>query len=153
MRSLLISLPILISVTGLLTACGEERFSKPEYERLVRSSYADVQQAFRATNVPSLELLGRRVAAAQAALRRSAHRLDDADPPAEVEQENEELVEGLRDYAEQLDELRGAVARGDRAAIRRFNSSLANNEAIERIAEAAEEMKREGYDLGPIAEE
>jgi prephenate dehydrogenase len=144
---------MLVSVTGVLTACGEERFSKPEYERLVRSSYADVQRAFRATNVPSLELLGRRVAAAQAALRRSADRLEDAEPPTEVEEENEELVEGLRDYAEQLDELRAAVARGDRAAIRRFNSSLANNEAIERIAEAAEEMKREGYDLGPIAEE
>jgi hypothetical protein len=153
MRSLLIPVSMFVAVTGVLTACSEERLSKPEYEQLVRSSYADVQRAFRATNVPSLELLGRRVAAAQAELRRSADRLADAEPPAEVEEENEELVEGLRDYAEQLDELRGAIARGDRVAIRRFNSSIANNEAIGRIAEAAEEMKHKGYDLGPIAEE
>ena len=70
-----------------------------------------------------------------------------------VEEENEEIVEGLREYANDLDELREAVVSGNAAAVERFNAEIGQNPAVERIAEAAEEMKFKGYDLGPIAEE
>jgi hypothetical protein len=46
-----------------------------------------------------------------------------------------------------------AAERGDAAAVERFNKEIANNEAVGRMAEAAEEMKFKGYDLGRIAEE
>jgi hypothetical protein len=127
--------------------------SKPEYEQKVRAEYANVQDAFRKTNVTSTKLLAARVAEAQRELRHAADELDDAKPPGAVAAKNDELVEGMRAYADDLEELRGAAERGDSAGIARFNQSIPQNTAVRQIAEAAEEMKFEGYDLGPISED
>jgi hypothetical protein len=127
--------------------------SKPEYEQKVRAEYANVQDAFRKTNVTSTKLLAARVAEAQRELRHAADELDDAKPPGAVAAKNDELVEGMRAYADDLEELRGAAERGDSARIARFNQSIPQNTAVRQIAEAAEEMKFEGYDLGPISED
>jgi DNA-binding transcriptional regulator GbsR (MarR family) len=139
---------------GLLAGCGEDRLSKSEYEQKLRSEYAGVQQAFQATasSIGQPELADK-IAGAQAELRDAADSLEDAEPPEAVEEENEEIVEGLREYADDLDELREAAERNDLEAIEAFNERIAENEAVERIAEAAEEMKHKGYDVGPIGEE
>jgi hypothetical protein len=145
---------LILALTALaLTACGGERLSKSEYEQRVRETYAGVQQAFLATNVSSAALLAERVGKAQDSLREAADRLEDTNPPQEVEKQNDEIVAGLRAYADDLEELKEAAERGDRKAIARFNNGVRNNPAIARIAEAAEEMKEKQYDLGPIAEE
>jgi hypothetical protein len=127
--------------------------SKPEYEQKVRTEYADVQDAFRKTNVTSAGLLAARVAEAQSELRDAADDLDDAKPPGSIARENDRLVAGMRAYADDLEELRRAAELGDSVAVTRFNESIPRNPAVLQIAEAAEEMKFEGYDLGPIAEE
>jgi hypothetical protein len=132
---------------------GGGTLSKPEYEAKVRAVYADVQDAFRKTNVTSTKLLAARVAEAQRELRHAADELDDAKPPGAIARENDQLVEGMRAYADDLEELRGAAERGDSAGVARFNRSIPQNTAVRQIAEAAEEMKFEGYDLGPISEE
>ena len=138
----------------MLAGCGDSgRLSKSDYEQRVRSIYADIQEAFQKTNVTSSTLLADRIEAAQGTMRSSADELEEIEPPEQVEQETEELVEGMREYADDLDELHEAAVQGDRAAVEAFTSRVAKNEAVERMAEAAEEMKFKGYDLGPIAEE
>jgi hypothetical protein len=127
--------------------------SKPEYEKKVRAVYADVQDAFRKTNVTSTTLLAARVATAQSELRHAADELDDAKPPGAVAAKNDQLVAGMRAYADDLEQLRAAAERGDLAGVTRFNESIPRNTAVRQIAEAAEEMKFEGYDLGPISED
>jgi rubrerythrin len=119
----------------------------------VRSAYGKVQQAFRETNVASTKELAVRVEAAQKQLREAATKLENVQPPADVEAENRQIVEGMRTYAEDLDQLRNAAARGDTRTIEDFNARIAQNESVKQIAEAAERMKFKGYDLGPIAEE
>ena len=143
---------VALLVAVALAGCGgEARLSKREYEQKVRTVYAGVQEAFRATDVQ--EGLGEKVAAAQEELRDAADELDAVEPPSEVARHHEEIVDGLREYAEDLDELRNAIAAGDRERVRAFNENVAGNLAVYQIAEAAEEMKFMGYDLGPIAEE
>jgi hypothetical protein len=127
--------------------------SKPEYEQKVRTEYAKVQDAFRKTNVTSTGLLATRVAEAQSELRDAADELDDAKPPGSIARENDRLVAGMRAYADDLEELRRAAERSDTVGVTRFNESIPQNPAVLQIAEAAEEMKFEGYDLGPISEE
>ena len=127
--------------------------SKPEYEKKVRAKYANVQDAFRKTNVTSAGLLAARVAEAQSELRDAADELDDAKPPGSVARQNDRLVAGMRAYADDLEVLRVAAKRGDSVGVTRFNQSIPQNTSVLQIAEAAEEMKFEGYDLGPIAEE
>jgi HAMP domain-containing protein len=136
-----------------LAGCGSDRLSKDGYEQKVRAEYADVQEAFRATGGAQGDELAARIEDAQRELRDAADQLDQAKPPVDVEKENDEVVEGMREYADDLEGLRAAAERGDQQAIDTFNERISSNEAVERIAEAAEEMKFKGYDLGPIAEE
>jgi signal transduction histidine kinase len=139
----------------LLAGCGDEtrELTKAEYEREVRSVYRDVQAAFQATRVDSPAELADRVRAAQDELRAAADELDAIEPPEEVAGANDRLVAGMRAYADELDTLHEAAEEEDAEAIEEFNRRLASNEAIEEMAEAAEQMKFKGYDLGPIAEE
>ena len=145
---------LLTLLVGLLIAgCGgDDRLTKDEYAQKVRAVYGDVQEAFQATNVPQGELAAR-VEAAQQQLREGADELEDVEPPEDVERAHEELVEGMRRYADDLDRLRNAAEEGDQRTIDDFNARIAQNEAVEQMAEAAEEMKFKGYDLGQIAEE
>jgi hypothetical protein len=139
---------VLVSCAG-----GDDRLSKPEYEEKVRTVYADVQEAFRQTNVTDQQELAERVQNAQDELRHAAGELEDGDPPEEVEAENAQIAEAMRTYADDLEVLRAAAERGDSTAIASFNSRVATNDAIVAMMEAAEHIKFKGYDVGDIAEE
>lgn len=147
------SLPLLLFALLLAGCSGGGELSKAEYAETVRSSYAEVQEAFQRTNVPSLEELPGRVEEAQQALRQAADELEETEPPSDVAAEHAQIVEGMRAYAEDLDRLRNAAERGDQATIDDFNARIATNRSVVLIASAAEQMKFKGYDLGPIAEE
>jgi hypothetical protein len=145
---------LILSAALALVGCGGDgRLSKAEYEERVRSAYGEVQQAFRETNVASTNEMAVRVEAAQEQLREAADELDDVEPPKDIETENSQLVDGMRRYADDLDRLRNAAESGDQRTIDDFNARIAQNEAVEQMAEAAERMKFKGYDLGQIAEE
>ena len=137
-----------------LPACAgdDEQVTKREYEQLVRSVYADVQGAFQATRVP-IGRLPARVEAAQDELREAADALDHVEPPPEVEKENDRLVAGMRAYANQLDPVREAAEERDATGLEELNRTLRDSEAVKEMAEAAEQMKFKGYELGPIAED
>jgi uncharacterized lipoprotein len=144
----------LLALAAVAAACeSEKRLSKSEYERVVSVAYAPVQAAFEATRGSTTAVLAGKIAAAQAELRGAAERLEEVEPPEEVEKQNEELVEGMRAYAGDLGRLLAALHNGDTEAVVEFNREIGENKAVEQMAEAAEEMKFKGYDLGPIAEE
>jgi hypothetical protein len=154
MRTVGVGLAVMAAGTVVAAGCGSDRLSKREYEQKVRAEYADVQTAFRATGASiGRPDLAAKIEDAQEQLREAAEALEGVEPPEEVEEENEELVEGFREYADDLDPLRDAAERGDQRAIEAFNDAIGDNEAVGRIAEAAEEMRFKGYDLGQIAEE
>ena len=141
----------MLAALALLAGCGgTARLTKTQYEQKVRLVYEDVRQAFRETNVSAARLPGR-VEAAQQALRHAARELDETKPPEKVVEANHELAEAMRGYAEELDKLRQAAEAHDAKAVGEFNARLPQDEAVERIAEAAEEIRQKGYDLGPIA--
>jgi hypothetical protein len=146
---------ITATVVTVAAGCGgDDRLSKREYEQRVRSNYAEVQQAFLQTRGATARDLPGLIARAQAEVSEAAGDIDADPPPEEIEGEHEQLVEGLREYAEILGELRRDAAAGDPAdVVAEFNAGISDIEAVEEIAEAAEAMKFKGYNLGPIAEE
>ncbi len=145
---------VLLAALALAGCGGDDRLSKTEYAELVRTEYAGVQEAFRATSASyGRPDLPEKIVAAQRELRAAADTLADADPPEDVEAENQQIVDGMRRYAESLDRLRNAAERGDLRAIEDASSRIATNAGVVLIAEAAERMKFKGYDLGQIAEE
>ena len=148
---------VVVAALALAFAAGcagedDDRLSKQAYEQKVQTVYADVQQAFRNTRGASGEELSGRIVLAQEALRHAADQLAAVKPPEEVEVHNADLVEGMREYADALDAAVRAASRNDRAALERFGN-VSTNPGVREMAEAAEEMKHKGYDLGPIAEE
>ena len=147
----LLALCAVLVLAGCST--GEDRLTKSQYEQKVRSVYSGVQAAFESTRDADGSQLARRIEQARQELLSAAGELESVEPPAAVEEETEELVEGMREYAESLDGVRAAAERNDSVAIGQFNLGLDDNEAVEQMAEAAEEMKFKGYDLGRIAEE
>jgi thiamine biosynthesis lipoprotein ApbE len=148
-------LALVLATALLASACGgEKRLTKAEYEQQVRAVYGGVREAFQATRGVSGAALVRRIDAASTELRDAVQQLESRfEPPAEVQEHNEELAEGMLAYSAELLDLAAALRRGDTQALQRFNARIPHNEAIERMAEAAEEMKYMGYDLGAIAEE
>jgi hypothetical protein len=143
-----------LAAVAVVGCGGQDRLSKGEYEEKVRSEYADVQKAFQLTGAAfGKPDLAEKIEQAQAELRQMADALDEAEPPAEVEAENQQIIDSMRRYAGSLDRLRNAAERGDLEVIEDATARIADNEAVEQIAEAAERMKFKGYDLGQIAEE
>jgi hypothetical protein len=140
-------------VVGSAILLRPEPLTKQEYGARVSAAYADVQQAFAATRGASGSRLAARVADAQAALREAADMLDDLDPPEDAEEPNEELVAGMRQYAADLDPLREAARRGDTAFQQRFNSGVAGNAAVRRMAAAAQELEARGYEVEGLGED
>lgn len=128
------------------------RLSKPEYERRVQTLYAGIQASFQATRDASGTALAEAIDRAQQALRGAADELEAARPPADVEAENHALAEGMREYARDLDPARRAAAAGDDETMARF-ADASTSPGVRAMAEAAEEMKRKGYELGPIAKD
>jgi len=148
-------LPALIVGVLLASGCGgEKRLTKAQYERQVRAVYGEVRQAFQATRGVSGAALVRRIDAASTELRLAAQQLEARfERPAEVEEHNEELAEGMLAYSQELLDLAAALERGDKTALQRFNEQIPRHTEIARMAEAAEEMKHMGYNLGVLAEE
>ena len=128
------------------------RLSKPEYEQRVKTLYGEIQESFQATRGVTGAALAETIDRAQQALRHAADELEAIRPPADIEAENRELAEGMREYARALDPARQAAAEGDSETMARF-ADASNSPGVRAIAEAAEEMKKKGYDLGPIAKD
>lgn len=142
-----------LCAVALLAGCGGgERLSKHAYEQKIQTVYAGIKQAFAgsSTKVGSLRELATRVQVAQKELRKAANELDDVTPPKDVEEQNETLAKAMRSYAADLDRLGSAAERGDAQAVERFNQSIPDNESVNEMSEAAEEMIVRGYDLGPF---
>lgn len=144
-----------LALLAALASCprGEvTRLSKPEYERRVQTLYAGIQESFQATRDASGAALAAAIERAQQALRHAAEELEAARPPAEIEAENRELAEAMRQYASDLDPARRAAAAGDDETMARF-ADASTSPGVRAMAEAAEQMKRKGYELGPLGKD
>jgi hypothetical protein len=86
----------------------------------------------------------------QAELRRAAGKLAAAAPPRDVAEQHDELVEALREYAGELDEVRQAARAGNRRLVADFNARIGEDDSVEQIAESLEEIIHRGYDLGDV---
>jgi hypothetical protein len=139
----------LVTVAASSSGGEARRLSKPEYEQTVQTLYAGVRSAFQATRGVSGEELARKVARAQALLRKVADALEAIRAPLDVDADNRALAAAMRGYARALEQARRAAAADDRAGLSRFENA-ATLEPVRDMAEAAERMKHKGYDLGPL---
>ena len=136
----------------LVAGCGgSDRLSKVEYQREVQEAGIDVQNAARglASARNSAEFV-RAVQRTQAALARATKRLDDVEPPKEIEREHGEFVAALRGISDEFEALERAGRRNDAQEALRVRQRIQTSTAARRARAAARAMERKGYRLGVL---
>jgi hypothetical protein len=143
-------LTVFVAAAALAAGCGGggERLSKSAYEQRLRAVARPLNAVLARPEPsnPSTSRLVRRVGEIQAGLRRAARELDGLRPPEDAERTNSRLVEGMRAFADALEEVRVA-ARSGRAEAVREASSAAGRSALE-MNHAFGELADAGYDVG-----
>jgi hypothetical protein len=132
---------------------GGDRLTKSEYEKKVQTEGAKIRDAFQSTNVQNANDLGelaKNVKKGQKELRDAADRLDNVNPPKEIENDHNDLVDAMHSLADELDPFIKALEKKDTKGIQKAAQNLSNSSAVKKAEKAVADMKKKGYDLGAI---
>lgn len=154
-----IALAALVLVAALAAVgCGGDgggALSQEEYQQRLDQASTDLQEASSDLGSNLGDVIGGNEDAGSAAadslgqvteqLRQTAGELEDVDPPENAEQANEELVNALRAYAEDLDELREPLESGNLSDIQKRLGELEQLDSVEDLQQAAQNLQEAGY--------
>jgi len=150
-------LALLAFLLALAAGCGGggggSELSKSEYQKEVQAvgktlstSIDDLGSAVSGSG--DLEEAAGQIDALQEALKGAADDLAELEPPSDVESAHDKLVEGIRGFADGLDDLESAMADGDVDEIQKFQTDFASSDAVQKISDATEELGEKGYKIG-----
>ena len=142
----------LVVAAVALAGCGggEDRLSKAEYQEEVHKVGNTLSGALSGVDTEGaggLSAVSGQVEQLQSALRGAAADLEELSPPEDVEGTHEKLIQGIRGFADELDDLNDALQREDLGAIRSFENGFTSSDSVKQIREAAEELQEKGYTL------
>jgi outer membrane murein-binding lipoprotein Lpp len=145
----------LAAVAGILLAgCGSQKhepLSKPAYERELRAAIgvlnSDLTKLGPAAEAAPKQVAGR-IEQIQEAIRGAADRLDKVEPPADIRDAHEQLVDGLRELADEFDESREAAEKGNAEELREAQESLERTASARKLRRAIGRIQDAGYDVG-----
>lgn len=139
-----------IAAVALAGCGGGDRLSKEEYQAEVRKVGTTLRGALGGVDTEGaggLSAVRAQVEQLQSALRDAAGELEGLTPPEDVEATHGKLVEGIRGFADDLDELNDALERGDSDAVRSFEDDFTKSDSVKQIQAAALELQQKGYTL------
>lgn len=146
-------LAFLLALAGCGGGGGGSELSKSEYQKEVQAvgktlstSIDDLGSAVSGSG--DLEEAAGQIDALQEALKGAADDLAELEPPSDVESAHDKLVEGIRGFADGLDDLESAMADGDVDEIQKFQTDFASSDAVQKISDATEELGEKGYKIG-----
>jgi hypothetical protein len=151
--ALLLGLPALVLIAGVLAFSGfaradrEERADRSTYQQATLAAEEGFAQSL--VEVASAESNGPgfdpAIFGAQTQLREAADRLAAVEPPAELDDEHEALVEGLRSLSKGLESVEDHPPGTD------LSGPLAQVDGLEDIREALLGLRAAGYRVDPAA--
>ena len=141
----------LLVVLVVLVGCGADRLSSSQYRERVQAIWSDVgseflKQQMAISRAPDATLAVSRVEALQRALRDGADRLDSLAPPEDAEAPNGDLVDALRDLADDLDRYKKRDEKSLRP-LSTFASDVGALESTRKLRRAAAALEARGYPL------
>ncbi len=132
---------------------GGDRLSKAEYQQEVKkvgdtltSSVDGLTGAFSASP-DSLDQVGTQIDELREAMNQAADDLDALEPLEDAQSAHDQLVEGIRGFADELGEVADAARDGDLAKLRGFSENFENSGSVKQIQAATEELQAKGYTL------
>jgi hypothetical protein len=149
---------VLLTLAALVsTACGSKaRLTKPQYERqvnhIIRQLTATLDSTFSSPKLlhpTSLKDAAEVLSRGQKTMEEADDKLDALNAPQRIEGIHEELVQGIRDFANSFGDFANATAKGDLAAIQRFNQQVSDQTlpAMTEIRKAVAALKSKGFDV------
>jgi chromosome segregation ATPase len=158
----------LIALAGaslvVLAGCGGDggggALSKEDYQKELTAATTQVEKAFTdlgaafdnvSNEKGSLEDAAGEVGKIQDELNAAADDLDGVEPPENISQANDDLVEGLRQLSEDLEEMKTALEEGDAGALSKIGAGFENLESAKLLEKATNALEKEGYKLGSDA--
>lgn len=146
-RAALTALALVVLAAGC--GGGDDRLTREEYQTEVREVGDTLGGALSGvdTSGGDLTAVQGQVEGLQEALRTAADDLDELEPPEDVAGPHDRLVEGVRGFAKELEELGQALEEGDLAAAAAFQEKLTQSESVQKIREAAKQLQDDGYSL------
>jgi hypothetical protein len=138
-------------------ACGSKTpLTKPQYERQVNHIVKELSTTLDTTfsspklqHPNSFKEAADVLRSAQRTMEEAADKLQALHPPERIESVHAELVKGIRDFAGSFGDFAGATAKGDLAAIQRFNQQVSDETlpAMSEIQKALNDLKAKGFDI------
>jgi hypothetical protein len=141
----------------LASGCGGgSRLTKTQYERTVNqignqltATLTDTFSSPKLTDPSSLQEAADVIRTGQRNIRDAADRLDEVNPPKEIEEIHDQLAQGFRDFATAFGAFAQATEKGDLEAIQRFNQQVNDQTlpAMIAIQKAIDELNAKGFDI------
>jgi hypothetical protein len=132
---------------------GGSRLSKSQYEKKVQAEGSKIKAAFRsasAAGAGDFDTLAKNVEKGQKELRAAADRLGQVNPPKEIENAHNQLVDAMHGLADALDPFISALKAHDVKKIQKTAQDISKSPAVAKAQKAVNEMKKKGYDLGDL---
>jgi hypothetical protein len=150
---------VLVLVIAVLVApsCGgDSRLSKADYERRVNQIGQQLSDTLEKTfsspqfqSPSSLKEAADVLRLGEKEMASAADRLDEVNPPEEIESIHDRFVKGIRDFARDFGTFAEATEKGDLAALQRFSQQISDESLPSMIAvnQATGALKAKGYDI------
>ncbi|MGH2556511.1 MAG: hypothetical protein ACRDHO_12440 [Actinomycetota bacterium] len=149
---------VVVALVALVAqSCGgDSPLSKAEYERRVNQIGQQLSDTLEGTfsspqfqNPTSLKDAADVLRQGQNEMAGAADRLDEVNPPEEIESIHDRFVKGIRDFARDFGTFAEATEKGDLAALQRFSRQISDESLPSMIAvnEATGALKAKGYDI------
>lgn len=149
---------VVAAVVALLaSSCGGgSRLTKAEYERKVNQIGQQLTDTLEKTfsspqfqSPSSLKEAADVLRQGQEDMEAAADRLDEVNPPEEIQSIHDQFVKGIRDFARDFGRFAEATEKGDLAALQRFSQQISDESlpSMVTVNRATEALKAKGYDI------
>jgi hypothetical protein len=157
-RRATVALTIVVSLSVAVAACGSRaRLTKAQYQQRASSiteqftdTLGKIFSSPELQNGASLKEAAKTIREGADAVRDVAGDLDDLNPPPEAESAHDQLVEGFRQFAQDLDGFADDAQAGSIAKIRAFDQAVTDGTlpSMVKIKKAIDDLTALGFQIG-----
>jgi hypothetical protein len=122
---------------------GGTPLTKEEYEQQMQTIGQDLSSALDTSGATDADSAVAQIEEAQSTLTTAADEMDEMTPPEDIATEHDQLVEGVRQFSDDLDGVISAVEGGDMQAV----SDMMSLDSLQAIQSASAAITAKGYDI------
>lgn len=142
----------LAALALVVAGCGGDDSSREDYEQEVRQVGDTLERTFgelgeSISGSGSTEQAAQQLEEGAQSLDQAAQDFREIDPPSEIQDPHNQIVEGLEALADEFRTGAEAAESGNLDELLEFAQNLQNSEAVQQITDAGNEIEEQGYDF------